>query len=221
MASNTPHTARLQITQEQMSERRKATIDIICDEIKARMKLRAQPSISFIVISDIREIWQERGRLSAVLWPWKPKEEELQYIQKHMILMLSCLIYIDSTEWLPHLWDRLWDSDQGVPLIEDEDLPVPEDSDKLLFLETSAARTQFFEKQYIFKPLIIKVFREDKPQIESRENRLPFEEWEEEVGYGGFGSIDKVKIPAGYFRDAKNKTYEQVGPIEMIWDMND
>lgn len=169
------------------------------------MKLPEKNSKSFIVIDDVKEIWKDASRVSAVLWPWFPDEDKLKFIQEHMILLLSCLIYIGSTDWLPNFRLRFWDTDKARWLINDDDLPVSEE--KLLFLDNSADRARFFKHQYIFKPLIIELFRKQKPQVVLKEQRLPFEERKKDVGSGGFGTIDKVVIPPGYLKNVDGRTY--------------
>ncbi|QDS67853.1 hypothetical protein FKW77_007588 [Venturia effusa] len=205
MSSQSPRTGRLQPSQEQQRANRKRVIDDVYREISTRLKLPEKPSKSFIVSDDVKEIWKDVNKILAVLWPWCPDEGSLKYIQEHMILLLSCLIYTDLTEWLPKFRAKLWDMNNSRWLINDDDLPLPED--KLQFLDNSAARGLFHKLQYIFKPLVIELFRKQKPQVVLKEQRLPFEERRKDVGSGGFGTIDKVIIPPGYLKNIDGRTY--------------
>lgn len=205
MASESLRTSRLQLSTERQKAIRADAIDIVYRDIASRLKLPEKPSKSFIVVDDIKDIWKDAARIIAVLWPYVPDEGKLRYIQEHMILLLSCLIYIGSTDWLPNFRTQLWDADRARWMINDDDLPVSED--KLLFLDNSAARGLFHKQQYIFKPLVIKLFRKQQPQIVLKEHRLPFEERRKDVGSGGFGTIDKVIIPPGYLKNVDDRTY--------------
>jgi hypothetical protein len=161
---------------------------------------RGQHGVServFISSSELKEIWYDWMRINTVL-PAISRAEQLQYIQKEMIIILSILIYRGAQQEFLHLID----TKGGKPTdskLNDSSLPL--EIDQITFFQSpsaSAYRRSFYDDQFIFLPVEIK---ENEYQVIPPRRRLPFVWKEENIGEGGFGEVSLIEVPSGYLID--------------------
>jgi hypothetical protein len=202
------HGGKLEASQHRLLKVRRDEINRVFDHINSLMRLPDKKSKCFIVYSDVQEVWKDSRRILKVLWPYNPDEASLRFIQQHMILILSCLIYVGSTDWLSNFRIKLWDQHRQQWSLTDASIPIPED--KLGFLDDNAAREAFHKGQHIFRPLVIQLYESQYTQKISKDYRLPFEQRQKNVGSGGFGVVDRVVIPPGYIQNAEGLSWNQV-----------
>jgi hypothetical protein len=182
----------------------------ILDEIDLATKCRKKQDKSFICCEDLKGIWSDKSRISTLLQPDRLSQDQICFIQRHMIIILSTLISVGATEYLTNFRDRLFDPNSGNALLTDDGIPFKKN--ELIFLDSEPALQQlFYDHQFRFKPVVIEITRNQKTQvIENEKQRLPFEFCIKDVGGGGYGKVDCVGISPKYIREKAGSMWENV-----------
>ena len=183
----------------------KALISTIFGEIESVTKRPGEPEKSFVRYDDLKVIWSDRWRISCLLQLDYTHEDQIDFIQENMIIIISTLISIGADDWLTNFRARLFDSVSGHAIVTDDGIPF--EMDRLTFLDSSLAlQRAFYEYQFRFKPVVI----EQRPQvIENKMLRLPFE-YCDDIGSGGFGKVDRVGISPKCIKEESGSTWESV-----------
>lgn len=179
-----------------------ALIRTILGEINAHMKRSENPEKSFICYEDLKSIWSDRSRIQTLLQLAFPSEHQIRFIQEHMIMILSTLIFIGATDFSSEFLATLFNSNSAnAPITDDE---IPFEMNQLIFLYSKPALQQnFYTHQFRFKPVVIEVTRHQRTQvIKNPKLRLPFEYLKKDIGSGGFGKVDVVGISPKYINEA-------------------
>lgn len=154
----------------------------------------------FIIQSDLRNIWRDARKITSIIGDEWTKPE-LEAIHACMYKILSILVYIGAKECLRdfrHLFPR----DGDGPLFMDSDLPL-KDKAPLAFMSVQL-QDQFIEQQFMFIPFVIQEMEGSVTQSVAPQFRLPFEHITKNIGVGGYGKVDQVKIPRGYLRTRRS-----------------
>lgn len=218
-----PKPAKLQ--REYSPEREADTlITEIWMELKAAMKRVDKPEKMYICYHDIRKIWAKKSRVSTLIRLSGPSAEQVKFIQEHMIIILSTLVWIGDSRCLAQFKSRFFEPMTSCKaLFTDKDMPLFEKK-QLKFIDTEPVREHFYTDQFLFTPIRIDIEddRESTQKIDPRQ-RLPFEEIKKGVGSGGFGKVDRVSISPKYYHSAgsgiekADMSSNKVSPHSEIW----
>jgi hypothetical protein len=183
----------------------------VLDEINAVVKRPEKPAKSFICGHDLKNIWAgSPARITTLLQPDQLSPDQINVIQLRMFMILSTLVSIGAMDCLANFCRNFFEPNSATPLLTDDDLPFTED--QLTFLDGGAALSQlFYQRQFQFKPVVIEFTKNQRIQlIENRMARLPFIYREQDIGEGGYGKVDHVEIPPGYFKEESGWVRDRV-----------
>jgi hypothetical protein len=184
----------------------------IFEEMVAATKHFNRPDKAYICDFDLNRIWSDQRRISAVLQPDNFSQLDLDIIQEQLILILSTLVYMGATLCLTSFRSRFFDPISGKPRVTDKSFPF--EKHQLDFFDPeseSALQQHFYDNQFRFKPVVIRVRRRQKAQeIKNINERLPFENRVKSVGSGGYGQVDCVSISPSYIRMADGGSFREV-----------
>ncbi|KAF8848231.1 kinase-like protein [Acephala macrosclerotiorum] len=173
----------------------------VLTEIVLAMKRSEKPSKAYVCYDDLKQIWSEGSKISALLQPSGLSHAQIDFVKANMIIILSTLVYIGATDCLAVFRARFFKpltSHQSH--FHDARIPYLEKS-KLEFLSTEPAlQEQFFDNQFRFNPVAIEIHESQTTQKIHPKARLPFETRLKGVGVGGFGTVDCVKISPRYIK---------------------
>lgn len=188
----------------------KKLFQTILREIESATKRSNEPGKSFVCHGDLKRIWSDRQRISTLLQPDCPPKHQIDFIQDHMIIILSILVSIGATDCLTNFGSRLFDSNSGNAIVTDEGVPF--EMNQLTFLDSEPAlQWLFHEHQYRFKPVVIEITRGQRKQvIKNTRLRLPFEYRKRDIGVGGYGKVDLVGISARYIKEESGSIWDTV-----------
>ncbi|KAL9615927.1 MAG: hypothetical protein Q9160_009139 [Pyrenula sp. 1 TL-2023] len=173
----------------------KENADQVEKRIKAKLKAATRntdPRRAFICTEDVKQIWSSLDDIELVLSgtsEWA--REELETIQKDYVLTLSILLLIN---WLGEYDFKAAFFRVGVGENKRNDEALHYTESGLEFL--GRYQDNFFEKQFLFKPAILKG---SDNQLVERSRRLPLIEDTQPLGSGGFGNVYKVNVAPGHF----------------------
>ncbi|KAF7511459.1 hypothetical protein GJ744_004648 [Endocarpon pusillum] len=176
----------------------------IQDRIK-KAKKNQKPGKEFICKVDVKNIW-EADDIRAIFpssSPWT--YDELGEIREYYILTISILVLIDWS-YTEDFRSVFFDFNGEGGRRTDERIPYPT-SHALAFL--GASQQIFYDTQWQFKPIVIKLHKETYHQTVDASARLPFIEDEVVLGCGGFGKVHKVKVSRFHLEDVGGYTNQQ------------
>jgi hypothetical protein len=177
-----------------------AMITTIFHEIESVTKRPGEADKSFVCHDDLKTIWYDRWRIRRLLQLDYAPEEQIDFIQEHMIVILSTLISIGANDWVINFRARLFHPVSGTALATDDGIPF--EIGQLTFLDSPALQRTFYECQFRFKPVVIEITQNQRTQvIENKMMRLPFEFCQKDIGSGGFGTVDRVGISPKYIKN--------------------
>lgn len=189
--------------------------------LKEKMKRKDHAGKDYICKHDIRSVWNRGDTWEDLTRITRCGPAIMSIIWKHMLQLLSCLVWIGSWDCLIDFHERFFVG-LGVPICTDTDIPMTEDGISR-FLRNPATNSIFHDKQFIFKPVEIewKAIQETQV-IKHPKTRLPFEvEAKDYLGSGSYGEVKRVIISAWYFRDFfSHRDYQQGFVIEVGPDPN-
>ncbi|KAL8693316.1 MAG: hypothetical protein Q9218_001835 [Villophora microphyllina] len=171
------------------------------DAMYRRITLKAHPHYShptaFICESDLKQIWSEEEDIKNVLDC--SDDHYVKFVKENLLPTLSTLILIDASN-LKRTLNLLCPSASHQRT--DYQFPFPKQDLGCLDIQH---RDHFYEKQYLFCPIVI----ENRPeaQIFHKDTlyRFPFMETESvTVGSGGYGDVRINKIAPQYYRDTRS-----------------
>lgn len=165
----------------------------------------------FIIESDLKRIWNDMRKITAILGDQWSKPE-LEIIHGCMQKTLSLLVYIGARDCLSNF--RCLFTRDG-PLFLDADLPLKDKA--LLAFMPIEMQDKFIEQQFLFIPYIIYEMEGPKTQYVDSRLRLPFEKITKNIGVGGYGKVDQVKIPQGYLRTLRSGGGELVSISWLVY----
>ncbi|KAH7398548.1 kinase-like domain-containing protein [Pyrenochaeta sp. MPI-SDFR-AT-0127] len=147
----------------------------------------------FIPYDEIERAWTGHDVIEAVLCVAELSTDGLERIRKNFLRVLSILIWINGTECLDDIGNRM---------VEGRDLPfkdtgLPAGLDSLKWLEDPLLRPKFQSLQHIFVPATL--CESSEVQDINKDCRLPFQEISEDVSSGAYGVVDKVTIAPFHF----------------------
>lgn len=177
----------------------------ILDEIRVATKRSEKDSKCYVCYKDLKHIWRKQRRIRILIKQSNPLDEQVDFIQNHMIIILSTLVQVGADRCLSQFVERFFKPYNSVKaLFVDDDLPIFSE-DKVTFLDSEpAVKKQFFDHQFRFTPVKITIERAQVPQKIHPRQRLPFEKRTKNVGAGGFGTVDCVGISARYLINNTN-----------------
>ncbi|KAF2097251.1 kinase-like protein [Rhizodiscina lignyota] len=154
----------------------------------------------FIVQDDLNRIWGDPRNVARVIGSgWA--DQEVDVIRSFMKKILSILVVVDARDCLRDFHRNMYPSNSSGPVLTDADLPI-EEHDRLDFL-TPQKRDQFIEQQYMFIPYVIEEYATPETHKVDSRRRLPFESIKKNIGVGGYGKVDEVRIPRGYLKSKR------------------
>jgi hypothetical protein len=181
------------------SHARQQVMKRVLEEMEAVMKRPEKPEKAYICNSDLKSIWFDKSRISALVQPNTLSQHQLDFVQKHMTVILSTLVYVGATDCLSSFASRFFDPLTQQPLLSDADFPF--EVSKLNFLDSEPAlQKRFYENQFRFRPVIIDLSVSGHTQKVHPKVRLPFETRLKGVGAGGYGKVDCVGISPDYIK---------------------
>jgi hypothetical protein len=158
---------------------------------------------AFICKKDVEEIWSSNEDIEIILSsPRRWTGDELREIRRDFILTLSILFVINWSQ-MQEFRVLFYEFKDGEKRRTDNELPYKDELD-LDFLE--GHQDSFFEKQYMFKPVIIKQLENSYVQRVDGQLRLPFTEENHPLGCGGFGAVYKVKVAPHHLQTEDGNT---------------
>jgi hypothetical protein len=197
MSNPQPEPRRFQRSDDDTKE----LVTTIFDEIEAATKSPEEgpekPEKSFIRHDDLRTIWSDRWRVSRLLQldydrVDNAREDQIDFIQEHMIVILSTLVYASAYDCLTNFRARLFDRSGNAVATDDR---IPLKLHQITFLDSERAlQNAFYEHQFRFKPVVIEITGSRRTQVIEKKLRLPFEFCERNIGSGGYGMVDRVGI---------------------------
>lgn len=179
-----------------MTLRRKEFVD----EMYKRITLKAYPEYShptaFVCETELEQLWSEEDIKRALGYSF---DEDLRSIKGNLLKTLSTLILID----IPN-FEQAFDLLCPLASRQRRSCNFPFSKTTLDCLEIQH-RDRFFEKQYLFCPIVI----ENRPEagIISKDSmhRFPFMDAEStSVGLGGYGDVRINRIAPQYYRDTSS-----------------
>lgn len=171
-----------------------------------RDSIKDGPLQSFITRERLERVWQEQKNGRCLLDEFEPhvpglSREEIETCFLHII---SILILMHWENW-PSFTDYF-----GLPehKRKDVDLPFSPDLCEEIFRSSPGDAREFHQHQYAFIPVIIEPT--PIPHFLEPQWRLPLTFEGEKNEDGSFGTVYKVKIARGYFREKNGKTNDKV-----------
>ncbi len=201
MSIRPPARLRRETSPEREKSQAQQVIAKVLDDIKAAIKRPEKMQKAYVCYADLRRIWSDKSKIATLIQSSSPSDEQIDYIQTHMIIILSTLVYIGAVDCLAAFTSRFFRHiSSHSALYEDSDIPYFEKS-KLKFLDPEpASQQQFYENQFMFKPVIIEIKKNQTTQTVDPKQRLPFESLVKDVGAGGYGKVDRVGISPRYIK---------------------
>jgi hypothetical protein len=201
MSIRPPARLRRETSPEREKSQAQQVIAKVLDDIKAAIKRPEKMQKDYVCYADLRRIWSDKSKIATLIQSSSPSDEQIDYIQTHMIIILSTLVYIGAVDCLAAFTSRFFRHiSSHSALYEDSDIPYFEKS-KLKFLDPEpASQQQFYENQFMFKPVIIEIKKNQTTQTVDPKQRLPFESLVKDVGAGGYGKVDRVGISPRYIK---------------------
>jgi hypothetical protein len=186
------------------------TIKELFKEFDKYTKRKDSDAKQFICQQDLKEIWTI-NRIKSILSPNIPDDLTLDLIHRDMVIILSILVTISAPkDCLALFREQLFDPQTDSPRVTDTDIPLKEGSQHKIAFLSDAHQRMFMQEQHKFKPYIIRL-RKFKYITEVDENeRLPFEDVQNNIGRGTSGQVDRVRISPRYLRQADDSSYDHV-----------
>ena len=170
------------------------------------MKGPGDPSKAFICDKDIESAWSDES-IATVLHLEQYSSARFQAIRADFIKILSILVYTGAHSGLLD-FHSFFNYNTPIPTLRDSDLPFHEH--QLDFLEEAASRHSFYKEQFRFIPEVIRVSSTHETLVLDERRPLPFETVEKKVCIGGYGTVTRVSISAGYLKQEDGTIWPEV-----------
>jgi len=165
------------------------------------MKRPANRDNAYICSRDVESCWSTaRIRIALLPEPWT--DTEIITIKQRFIRVLSILVYTGAHDYLQSFRSQFFDANR-----DDDQLPF--EQQHLSFLGY-LYKQKFYEEQYRFIPVTIVDKSDPHSQHIEESRRLPFEVVEENIGLGGYGRVDRVRISPGYLQLKNGSIFPEV-----------
>jgi hypothetical protein len=168
--------------------------------------VRDDRSQSFITQERLKEVWMRQRNSSCLL------DEFLQYlpkfsrdeVQNFLLNIISILVFIH--------WDD-WPSFTGYfglarGKFKDEHLPLSAEQCEEVFRSSPSDGSEFRQIQYAFIP--VQIQQNSTRALPETEWRLPLTSEGQKNETGSYGTVTKVIIAKGYFRNRNGKMNDEV-----------
>ena len=186
-------------------------IDQIRDAIRRKMKQGAVVEKAFVCPQDLASIWSiERVHSLFPAGTWTTEQASL--ISVDLAKILSVLILNGAKDVILQLRSGFFENNASAfyyagKHLNDKCLPL--DIPDITFLD-APRRDLFYEKQFIFIPVIIEESHNQNTQDVHIHYRLPFEYEEKGIGCGAYGTVSKVGIASRHLRREDGADWESV-----------
>ena len=157
-----------------------------------------EPNRSFWCEEDLRLLWSNEQLADEILG--LGSRIDLKRAQQHYFKILSVLIHAQCFK--PELFKTEFLNTLGRA---DDDLPFTRE-----FL-TEALQSKvdgqfFYEAQFLAIPIFIEDEETAIIKNVQQGRRWPFENTEEQIGIGGYGTVYRAMVPSRYIRNVKTQT---------------